>query len=110
MPVVVKLKLKKNDVVTVISGKDQGKNGKILRVFPKAGKAIVEKVNFIKRHSRPTQKMPKGGILEKEAPVPLAKLRLICNKCNEVTRVVYQKKGDQEGYVRTCKKCREMLD
>jgi large subunit ribosomal protein L24 len=103
-----KLKLRKNDVVTVISGKDRKKSGKILKVFPKKRTAIVEKINFVKRHSRPTQKMPQGGILEKEAPLPMAKLRLICNKCGEVTAVKYQRTGDK--WVRTCKKCHEMLD
>jgi len=106
----VKPRLHKNDIVTVISGKDRGKSGKILKIFPKRGLAIVEKVNFIKRHSRPTQKMPQGGILEKEAPVNLSKLKLICNKCNEVTRVEYKPMGDQEKFVRICKKCKEMLD
>lgn len=104
----IKPKLKKNDVVTVISGKDRGKNGKILQILPKRGLAVVEKINFVKRHSRPTQKMPQGGILEKEAPMPLSKLRLICNKCSEVTSVGYQLVGDKQ--VRTCKKCKEQLD
>ncbi len=104
----IKPKLKKNDIVTVISGKDRGKSGKILRMIPKHGQAIVEKINFVKRHSRPTQKMPQGGILEKEAPLDLSKLMLICNKCNEVTQVKMQQVGDK--LMRTCKKCKEQLD
>lgn len=104
----IKPKLKKNDVVTVLSGKDRGKSGKILRMFPKRAMAIVEKINFVKRHTRPTQKMPQGGILEKEAPLPLSKLMLICNKCSEVTTVKYQRVGDKS--MRTCKKCKEQLD
>jgi large subunit ribosomal protein L24 len=106
----VKPKLHKNDVVTVISGKDRGKSGKILKIYPKKGSAVVEKINFVKRHSRPTQKMPKGGILEKEAPLALAKLKLICNKCNAVTKVSFKRIGDDEQYVRVCHKCKEMLD
>lgn len=106
----LKPKLRKEDIVTVISGKDKGKSGKILKMFPKKGSAIVEKINFVKRHSRPTQQMPQGGILEKEAPVDLSKLKLICNKCNEVTTVKFQKMGDGNKFVRTCKKCKEMLD
>jgi large subunit ribosomal protein L24 len=106
----VKLKLHKNDVVTVISGQDRGKSGKILKLFPKRGTAIVEKVNFIKRHTKPTQKMPQGGILEKEAPLAVSKLKLICNKCNEVTTVKYKQFGEDEKFVRVCKKCKEMLD
>lgn len=108
--IVAKPKLRKEDIVTVISGKDKGKSGKILKVFPKKGTAIVEKINFVKRHSRPTQQMPQGGILEKEAPLPISKLKLICNKCNEVTLVKYQKMGDGKKFVRVCKKCKEMLD
>jgi large subunit ribosomal protein L24 len=106
----VKLKIHKNDVVTVISGKDKGKSGKVLKVFPKKGTVIVEKVRFVKRHSRPTQKMPKGGILEKEAPIPVDKVRLICSKCNTVTSIGFKQFGDDDLYVRVCKKCNEMLD
>ncbi|MBN1594570.1 50S ribosomal protein L24 [candidate division FCPU426 bacterium] len=106
----VKTKLHKNDIVTVISGKDRGKSGKILKMFPKRGLAVVEKINFIKRHSRPTKQMPQGGILEKEAPIQLAKLKLICNKCSETTGVKYQRTGESKKYVRICKKCKEMLD
>jgi len=105
-----KPKLHKNDVVTVISGKDRGKSGKILKIFPKKDKAIVEKVNFVKRHTRPTQKMPQGGILEKEAPLALSKLKLICNKCNAVTRISFKRIGDNDKFVRVCTKCKEMLD
>jgi large subunit ribosomal protein L24 len=106
----VKPKLHKNDIVTVISGKDKGKSGKILKIYPKDGVAIVEKVNFIKRHSRRTQKMPQGGILEKEAPLALSKLKLICNKCNAVTTVKFQQAASGGQFVRICKKCKEMLD
>ncbi|MCK5240919.1 50S ribosomal protein L24 [bacterium] len=106
----LKPKLHKNDIVTVISGKDRGKSGKILKVFPKDGRALVEKINFVKRHSRPTQKMPQGGILEKEAPIQLAKLKLICNKCTETTVVRFQQAGESKKIVRICKKCKEMLD
>ncbi|MCD4813978.1 50S ribosomal protein L24 [bacterium] len=106
----IKPKIHKNDIVTVISGKDRGKSGKILKVFPKANNALVEKVNFVKRHTRPTQKMPQGGILEKEAPIALAKLKLICNKCNEVTGIKFQQSGEKAKFVRICKKCKEMLD
>ncbi len=107
---ILKPKLHKNDIVTVITGKDRGKSGKILKIIPKKGAAVVEKINFIKRHSRPTQKMPQGGILEKEAPLPLSKLKLICNKCSEVTTVKFQASGQSGDFVRICKKCKEMLD
>ena len=106
----IKPKLHKNDVVTVISGKDRGKSGKILKIFPQKGLAIVEKINFVKRHSRPTQKMPQGGILEKEAPLALDKLKLICNKCNAVTKVSFKRMAEKEKFVRVCHQCHEMLD
>ena len=65
----MKTKLKKGDLVRVIAGNDRGRTGRVLKVFPKAGRVVVEGVNLIKRHTRPTQKNPKGGILEKEAPI-----------------------------------------
>jgi len=105
-----KPKLHKNDVVTIISGQHKGKSGKIIKILTKERKALVEKINLIKRHSKPTQKLPNGGIIEKEAPIYLAKLKLICNKCNEVTVVKFTRMGDSNKFVRMCKKCKEMID
>jgi large subunit ribosomal protein L24 len=104
----MRIKIRKNDVVNVITGKDRGKSGKVLRVFPD-GKLIVEKINFVKRHTKPSQKNQQGGILEKESPVAISKVMLICNKCGKPTRV---KIGSlQNGKkVRICKKCSEMID
>ena len=104
----MKIKIKKDDIVRVITGKDQGKSGKVLKVFPE-GKLIVEKINFVKRHTKPSQKVQQGGILEKEAPIGVSKVMLICNKCGKPTRV---KIGSlQNGkHVRICKKCSEMID
>ncbi len=104
----MKVKIKKNDIVTVIKGNDVGKSGKVLKVFPKEGTVIVEKVNFVKRHSRPSQKVKQGGIIEKEAPVSIANVMLICNKCGKKTKVKISLFGDKR--VRICKKCNEMID
>lgn len=80
-------KIKKNDTVLVISGNDNGKKGKVLKVFPKNNKIIVEGVNLIKRHTRPTQQLPQGGIIQKEAPIHASNVKVIAPKTNIPTRV-----------------------
>jgi large subunit ribosomal protein L24 len=83
-----KVKIKKNDNVLVTTGKDSGKRGRVLRVFPGKEKALVERVNMIKRHTKPNpQKQSQGGIVEKEAPIALSKLMLICPETGKPTRV-----------------------
>jgi large subunit ribosomal protein L24 len=83
-----KLKIKKNDTVLVITGKDRGTRAKVLRVFPKKGTVLVERVNMIKRHTRPNpQRQVQGGILEREAPIAVSKLMLICPESGKPTRV-----------------------
>lgn len=100
--------IKKNDKVIVLAGKEQGKIGNVLKVDIEKGRAIVEKINVIKRHSRARSKTPKGGIIEKEAPIQISNLMLICNKCAEPTRI--GKKILEDGSrVRVCKKCGESL-
>jgi large subunit ribosomal protein L24 len=100
--------IKKNDKVIVLAGKEQGKIGNVLKVDIEKGHAIVEKINVIKRHSRARSKTPKGGIIEKEAPIHISNLMLICNKCAEPTRV--GKRILEDGSkVRVCKKCGELL-
>lgn len=104
-----KVFLKKGDLVTVISGNEKGKSGRILRVFPTEGRIIIEKVNLIKRHMRPSSKLPQGGIVEKEAPVHASKVMLLCPKCGQPAR--FGKKILEEGIkVRLCKKCGEVVD
>ncbi|MCM8783515.1 MAG: 50S ribosomal protein L24 [Candidatus Omnitrophica bacterium] len=101
-------RIKKNDTVVVISGKDKGKKGKVLSVLHKEERAIVEGINLIKRHQRRrSQEMP-GGIIEKESPVMLSKLMLFCNHCNHPVRVgiTLLKDGTKARY---CKKCKELL-
>jgi len=104
-----KLHLKKDDQVIVIAGKEKGKTGKILKVFSKKESALIEKVNVVKRHSRPSNKNRQGGILEKEAPLPASNLMIICAKCNAPVRV--GKKILEDGKkMRCCKKCDELMD
>lgn len=102
------LHIKKNDTVRVITGKDKGKSGKVLRVIPKKDRAIVEKINMIKRHMKPNQQSRQGGILEKEAPIHVSNLMVICTKCTDPTRVGYKTVDDKK--VRYCKKCDEVIE
>jgi len=98
----------KNDTVEIISGEDKGKRGKVLKTFPEKSRIIVEKVNFIKRHTRPTQKNPQGGILEKEAPIHVSNVMVVCPKCGAPTRVGHKRLADGSKE-RVCKKCDEMI-
>jgi large subunit ribosomal protein L24 len=101
--------LKKNDKVIVLSGKDKGKIGAVLKIDSEKTRAIVEKLNVVKRHSKAGAKGAKGGIIEKESPIPISNLMVICNKCAEPTRV--RKRILEDGSkVRTCKKCGELLN
>ena len=81
------MKIRKNDNVQVISGNDRGKKGKVLKVFPKDSRVIVEGINLRKRHTKPNQRNPQGGILEKEAPINVSNVMLIDPKSNEPTRL-----------------------
>lgn len=80
-------KVKKNDSVLIISGNDRGKKGKVLKVFPKRDRIIVEGVNLIKKHTRPTQQLPQGGIIQKEAPIHMSNVMVIAPKTNIPTRI-----------------------
>jgi large subunit ribosomal protein L24 len=104
----VKLNVRKGDKVVVITGKDAGKQGKIIEVDPKRNRVIVEGVNVVKRHSRPTRKLPQGGIQEKEAPISRSNVMLICGRCHKPTRVG-KRILDDGSKVRICKKCGEAL-
>lgn len=105
----IKQHVKKNDMVMVLSGKDKGKSGKVLTVHASAQKVIVEKVNFKKRHTRPTQSAPQGGIIEKECPLHMSNVQILCAKCNLPVRV-HKKRLDDGKMVRVCAKCSEILD
>ena len=100
-----KLKVKKNDQVLVTAGKDRGAKGRVLRVLAAEGKAIVERVNMMKRHTRPNpQKGIQGGILEREAPIQIANLMVICPECGEPSRLGRKRLEDGRGQ-RVCKNC-----
>ncbi|MCU0604309.1 MAG: 50S ribosomal protein L24 [Desulfobacterales bacterium] len=85
-----KVAIKKDDKVKVITGKDRGKIGKVLKVLRKKDRILVEKVNLIKRHTRPNAKNRQGGILESEAPIPWSNVMLMCNKCMAATRAAFK--------------------
>ncbi|HYI07545.1 MAG TPA: 50S ribosomal protein L24 [Thermoanaerobaculia bacterium] len=108
-PVAPKPHVHKGDTVVVLSGKDAGKQGRVLRVLATKGKAIVERVNFTKKHTRPNPgKNVKGGILERESPIHIAKLQVICPSCNEAARLGSHRKEDGKA-VRFCSKCKADL-
>jgi len=106
---IVKLHIKKNDMVKIIAGKEQGKTGKVLRVLPEKSRVVIEGLNMIKRHTRPNQLYPEGGILEKEAPLSVSNVMLICGSCNQPTRTGIRLLEDGSK-TRYCKKCNESVD
>ena len=98
------LKIRKGDRVRVLTGKDRGKEGEVMRAIPRAGKVIVEGVNVAKKHQRPTQASQQGGIIDKDMPLPVSNVALVCPSCHKPTRVGY--KIDASGSkARVCKKC-----
>ncbi len=104
-----KLHVKKGDKIVILSGKDKGKTGKIIQALPKKSKVVVEGLNTVKRHTKPSQNLPQGGILVKEAPLHSAKVMLVCPACDQPTRI--KKTSLASGaMVRTCKKCGEIID
>jgi large subunit ribosomal protein L24 len=102
------LHIVKNDTVKVISGNHKGKVGKVLKVFPKTKRVIVEKVQLVKRHTKPRSQQDPGGIIEKEAPIHMSNVMLVCPKCSKPTRTGVGELKDG-AKVRVCKSCKEML-
>ena len=100
--------IKKNDKVIILSGKEQGKIGNVLKVDSEKERVIVEKINVVKRHSKPSAANAQGGIIEKEAPIHISNLMIICNKCAEPTKVG-KRILDDGSKVRVCKKCGEVI-
>lgn len=98
-----KYKIKKGDNVIVLAGKDKGKKGKVLEIFPKEGRLIIERINVVKRHQRATREF-QGGIIEKAGKLPISKVMLVCPKCSEPARLKRNESG------RVCKKCNEVVD
>ncbi|WP_418791430.1 50S ribosomal protein L24 [Phosphitispora sp. TUW77] len=104
-----KIHVKKGDTVLVITGKNSGKKGKVVEVLPKDNKLIVEGVNIVKRHTKPTQKIPQGGIVEKEAPIAVSNVMIFCSKCNSPRRINKEILANGKK-VRVCNKCGEAFD
>jgi len=98
----------KNDTVKVISGNHKGKVGKVLKVFPKSRRIIVEKVQMVKRHTKPRSQQDQGGILEKEASIHVSNVLLVCPKCSKPSRTGVGALADGKK-VRVCRSCNEML-
>ena len=100
----IKMNIKKDDVVVVLSGKDKGKQGKVLEVMPKERKVVVEKINMVSRHTKPRRQGDQGGIIQKEAPLYACKVQRVCPKCNQPTRPAHKLLADGKN-VCVCKKC-----
>ncbi len=102
------MKIKSNDKVKVIKGKDRNKEGKVIQVFPDAGKVVVEGLNIMKKHLRTRKAGEKGQVIELSAPVRVDNILLVCPKCNHTTRVGFKLDGKEKK--RVCRKCKEFID
>lgn len=103
-----KFSIKKGDVVKIIAGKEKGKQGKVMKVITKTHRVVVEKLNLVKRHTKPTQRAPQGGIIEKESPLDLSNVQIYCTKCNKGVRTGRSLVKDKS--VRVCKTCGSQFD
>jgi large subunit ribosomal protein L24 len=103
------LHVKKDDMVMIIAGKEKGKSGKVARIFPGKGRLIVEGLNVVKRHTRPSRNNQEGGIVEKEAPLNASNVQFLCGACSKPTRTGIRVLEDGSK-VRYCKKCNEIVD
>ena len=103
-----KMKLRQDDEVIVIAGRDKGARGKVIRTLPAKGRVVVGKVNMVKRHTRPTQSSS-GGIINKEAPLAVSNVQFYCSNCQSGVKLG-SKLLDDGRKVRTCRKCGEVLD
>ena len=103
------MKIRKNDTVLVIAGKDRGKKGKVRKALPRRDKVIVEGVNMIKRHSKARGAARQAGIIELEAPLNASNVMLVCNKCSKPTRVGFRFLSDGRK-ARICRSCNEVID
>jgi len=101
-------KIKKSDTVYVLAGKDKGKTGRVFRVFPKKGRALVEGINYVKKHAKKSQQNQQGGIMQKESPIHLSNLALLCKTCNKFARVGINVLADGTK-TRYCKRCKEVI-
>ena len=101
--------VRRGDTVGVIAGSERGKRGKVLRVLPEKGRVLVEHVNMIKRHQRPTQKLRQGGIIEREGALALSNVLPICSRCDKPSRTGVKALADGRK-IRICKRCGEAID
>ena len=103
------MNIRKNDTVLVIAGKDKGKKGKVRFAYPKDEKLIVEGVNFIKKHTRATGQVRQAGIIDRESPIHISDVMLLCDKCHHPVRIGLRFLEDGKK-VRYCKSCKEVID
>jgi large subunit ribosomal protein L24 len=99
--------IKKGDTILVLTGKNKGKKGKVIKVYPERGKVTVEGVNIAKRHQKPSRNF-QGGIIEKAMPLQVSNVMLVCPRCSEPTRIGYKETSEKK--VRVCKSCSEIVD
>lgn len=106
----LRIQIRKNDQVKVIAGKDLNKTGRVLRVLRDKGRVVVEGVSFLKRHTRPNpQRQIKGGIVEREAPIHVSNVMIVCDACGKATRIGHNVLADGKK-VRICRSCNSSLD
>jgi large subunit ribosomal protein L24 len=103
------MKIRKNDTVLVIAGKDKGKKGKVRFAYPKKERVLVEGINFIKKHSKARGQARQAGIIDLEAPIHVSNVMLFCQKCNQPTRIGFTFLEDGKK-VRICRSCKEVID
>ena len=103
------MNVRKNDTVLVIVGKDRGQKGKVRQSMPKKGRVVVEGLNIVKRHTKPRGQARQAGIIEREAPMPVSNVMLLCPKCNKPTRIG-SKILEDGNRVRKCCRCHEVID
>lgn len=103
------LNIRKGDTVVVISGKDKGNKGKVIKTIPTAGKIVVEGINMVSKNLRPTQDMPQGKIAKRESAILASKVMLICPSCHQPTRVAHRLVEGNKS-IRSCRVCNETID
>jgi large subunit ribosomal protein L24 len=103
------VQIRKNDSVIVIGGKERGKTGKVLRVMPDKDAVVIERLNMVKRHTKPRGPQQPGGIVEKEAAIHASNIMILCDKCNAPVRVGHKTLADGKK-IRICRRCNEALD
>lgn len=103
------MQIKKNDTVMVVAGKEKGKRGRVIAVYPAKNRVVIEKVNMIKRHTRPNPQLKQGGIVEKENPIAASNVQLVCSKCDKPT-TVSRRAPDGGKRLRVCRVCEAAID